>query len=276
MDGPATAGYTRPMERFGPYAITAVVDDQDPYIAVYRATAEDGTSVLLRVLQQTIDKEGDEYQRFRHEYRTLNQLRSPSVARVVDSGVFEGKVFYAVAAGRISRPLEEFLRSRSHRFTWQEAVDIGRQVAEGVAHMNSHGVLHRDIRATSVYYDPSTGEALIAEFNLVRNFQLESLTLQGIQRMALPVVTPEGSREEPYTVQTDVYLVGNLIHELVQGKAKPRYTFVYRPLRELGHEVPVELDELLARALSEEPAERFLTCGELARGLRSLATLRSA
>jgi len=258
------------MEQFGNYKITGVVNEDDPYIAVYRATDEQGRAVLLRILQAEIDRDSAAYQRFTHEYRTLNQLKHPGIAPILDSGVVGGKVFYAAAAGRITRPLEEFLRSRSHSFTWREAVDIGRQVAEAVHHIHGHGALHRDIRTTSVYYDPSTDEAVVAEFNLVRNFQLQSLTMQGFQRMALPVPTPEGAKEAPFTVQTDVYLVGNLVYDLVRGKSSPRYRFDYKPLAERGLEVPPALDQVLARALHEEPGGRYPSCEVLAQALRGL------
>lgn len=255
--------------QFGAYRIKRLIHNQGGYVSVFEAASADGMPVLLRVLNQQLDLASPEYKRFVAEFTSLSELCHPGILPVLDVGAIAGKAYYAAPLSTF-KSLADHLTEGRVELEWRDAVEIGKQVLEALEHMHAARILHRDLRTTSVYYDLGSGRAVIAEFNLVRNFNLPSLTLQGVQRVALPLITPEIVRELELTPLTDLYLVGNLVYEIVAGKSGISLDFKYRPLRPQIPEVPEALDRILEKALQEEPRKRFQSCAEFRGALAAL------
>jgi eukaryotic-like serine/threonine-protein kinase len=256
------------MTDFGSYRILERLRTQGGYVTVYRAETADGVPCLLRVLNGEVDPRGDEFQRFQQEFRTLQDLFHPGILPVLDSGQVDGQAYYAAPMAGF-RSLQEELEERG-TFDWRLAVEIALQVLEAVEHMHASRVLHRDLRTSSIFWDPQERKAVVAEFNLVRNFNEPSLTLQGVKPVAMPLIVPESIREIDFTEETDLYLMGNLIYELVSGESAIRLDFTYRPLSGRIDGVPRRLDEILGLCLAEEPTDRYREAQALRKDLQVL------
>lgn len=263
-------GYGGPMAKFGPYKIKKLLANHAGYVSVFKAQDAEGVGVLLRVLNTAVDPGGAAYQRFQQEFRTLEKLFHPNILPVLDAGQIEGKAYYAAPVRPTLRPLSDFLTGGLVEFEWRDAVDIGAQVLDALDHMHASGVLHRDLRTTSVYYDMDSAQAVIAEFGMVKNFELPNLTMQGVAKVSVPIVTPESARDQPATARTDLYLLGNLVYEILAGESGVRYDFAYVPLLDRGVDAPAALDTLLAKVLAEDPAARPASCAELKAALVAL------
>jgi serine/threonine-protein kinase len=254
----------------GEYKIKKLVQNQGGYVSIFRATSAAGDPVLLRVLNAPPDADEASYRRFTREFETLEELRHPAILPVLDCGVIDDKAFYAVPFRPTLRPLEEWRASGNLEFEWTDALDIGLQVLEAVDYMHGQGVLHRDLRTTTVYYDMETAQAVIAEFSMVRNFNTHSLTLQGVKPVSIGIISPEAVRDVAFTEQTDLYLLGNLIYEVIAGVSGIHLDFGYKPLHDLAFDVPDGLDPVLARALAEEPGDRYPDLTTFAAALREV------
>ncbi len=259
------------MTTFGRYRIKKLVSSQG-YLSVFLAQAEDGANVLLRVLNELVDSESPSYRRFEAEFQTLSSLCHPGILPVLDSGCVQGKVFYAAPTSPTFRPLSEILAGRTVEFDWRDAVAIGQDVLAALEYLHASDILHRDIRAGSVYYDMDSGKSLIAEFGMVRNFAFSSLTLQGVQPSSLPTLTPETIRDLPFTPATDLYLLGNLVYEVLAGESAIRLDFAYPGLVGRREGIPPGLDPILARALAPEPKDRFPSAREFRLALAGLSS----
>lgn len=255
--------------QFGDYQIERPLRGRHENVAVYQAARADGVPVLLRVLKAPVQVESDEYRRFQNQFEALRGLFHPGILPVLDAGEIGGKAYYAA-------PVASFLTLADHleqarvQFEWRDAAEVGVQLADALQHMHDARVLHRDLRLEGIAYDIESGSAQIAEFDLVRSFQLPSLTLQGVKLGAMPQVMPETAREEPLTERSDVYQLAGVLYEMLAGTRAVGLDFRYRSLRQAHPAVPEEFDALLGRCLAEDPEDRPGSAAELRDALRDL------
>ena len=255
--------------QFGDYQIERPLRGRHESVAVYQAASADGVPVLLRVLKAPVDVDSDDYRRFLNQFEALRGLFHPGILPVLDSGEIGGKAYYAAPVASF-QTLADHLEQQRVQFEWRDAAEAGVQLADALQHMHDARVLHRDLRLEGIVYDIETGSAQIAEFDLVRSFQLPSLTLQGVKLGAMPQVMPETAREEPLTERSDVYQLAGVLYEVLTGKRAVGLDFQYRSLREDLPAVPEAFDALLARCLAEDPEDRPETAGEFRDALRDL------
>ncbi len=257
------------MKQFGSYTVKRVLPSAGGPVSVFQAVNTEGLAVLLRVLTSEVDPNSDEYLRFQTEFETLRALFHPHILPVLDLGEVDGKPFYAAPADSF-HTLADHRREGRVEFEWFDAVAIGIQLADALAHMHQARILHRDLKLSGVIYDIESRQAMISEFALVRNFELPSLTLQGVKMGALPRVMPETTRGEALTERSDVYQLANLLYELLAKEPGVGFDFSYRPLSGRGVEAPEAFDRVLETALQEETEKRYPDALAFQEALRSL------
>jgi serine/threonine-protein kinase len=255
--------------QFGDYRIERPLRGRHEGVAVYQAENADGVPVLLRVLKTPVRIDSDEYKRFQNQFEALRSLFHPGILPVLDSGEIGGKAYYAAPVASF-QTLADHLDQGRVQFEWRDAAEVGVQLADALQHMHDARVLHRDLRLEGIAYDIESGSAQIAEFDLVRSFQLPSLTLQGVKLGAMPQVMPETAREIPLNERSDVYQLAGVLYEMLTGSRAVGLDFLYRSLREKLPSVPEAFDELLARCLAEDPEDRPESASELRDALQEL------
>lgn len=150
---------------------------------------------------------GGEVAEFEAAARVLQALSHPSIVAYVDHGFDAASQRYYLAMRYVdgvalTKRMTEVISTRL-------AVRIARDVAEGLAHAHDRGVLHRDLKPENVMLtrrDGSPDRAVVLDF--------------GIARWGTPLyMAPEQWREEELTGATDVYALGVMLFELLEGKA---------------------------------------------------------
>src|SRR5262245_42007419 len=114
---------------------------------VYRA--EDLTlrrEVGLKVLASTASSAAVE--RFLREARAAASLNHPSICTVYDAGEHEGRPYIAMELLK-GRTLRELLLSQ--RLPVADALDMGAQIADGLAAAHAKGIIHRDIKPANIW-----------------------------------------------------------------------------------------------------------------------------
>ncbi len=166
--------------------------------------------------------------------------------------------------------------STRDRSFFREAARLGREAAEALEHAHEQGVLHRDIKPSNLMVD-GRGHLWVTDFGLAR-FQGEaSLTAPGDLLGTLRYMSPEQATADHAVVdeRTDVYSLGATLYELVAlqpvfagsdrqellrriAQDEPR-----RP-RAIEPAVPRDLETIILKAMSKEPAARYATAQQLA------------
>ncbi len=106
-------------------------------------------------------------ERFLNEIKVTANLQHPHILPLHDSGEADGFLFYVMPFVE-----GESLRDRLNRETQlsvEDALQISREVADGLSHAHELGVVHRDIKPENILL--TGGHALVADFGIARAVQ---------------------------------------------------------------------------------------------------------
>jgi eukaryotic-like serine/threonine-protein kinase len=216
-------------------------------------------------------------ERFLREIRVAARLAHPHILTVHDSGDADGLLWYTmpVVDG-------ESLRQRLKRegpLPLDEAVRIGRSVAEALDFAHGQGVVHRDVKPENILL--FGGEPMVADFGIALAMDAadqDRLTQTGLSLGTPSYMSPEQALGDTrLDRRTDIYSLGCVVYEMLAGE--PPYTgptpqaVVARrltgppPPLAAVRDLPDALEQATRKALARNPADRFATGREFARAL---------
>lgn len=257
---------------------------------VYKAN----DTVLNRTVAVKIPKdEPDEESRaaFLMEARAAARLDHSGIVRVYDAGEIDGQCFQVssyCSGGNLSA-----LIASGVSYSWQAIAKMAEQLANAMQHAHERGVVHRDLKpANIVLAAPVSGdgndevpELCITDFGLARLVEIQQERSESSQLVGTPCyMSPEqlGSARELNSALSDLYSLGVILYELLTGQ-KPyqakSFVEVVDQIRDCYPEppsavregVPAELEIIALKCMSEDPADRYSDCGQLASELQRFA-----
>jgi tRNA A-37 threonylcarbamoyl transferase component Bud32 len=227
--------------------------------------------VALKVLAPHLSDRAAVRARFREAARVQQSLDHPNILRVHD--VVESGGELLLVTPLVEGTLDELISDRA--LAKGRALLILGQVADAIDHAHRAGVVHGDVKPRNVL----VGEddvAYLADFGLataVSGAAAGAAASPG----TIDYTAPERLRGEPASPSADVYALACVLFECVTGSVPYAYEtaagvvgghFFDAPARPSGlvKGVPAELDELLARGLAKDPADRPASARELVDG----------
>jgi serine/threonine-protein kinase len=169
--------------------------------------------VALKFLPRALEGDTERLERLYGEVRMARQVSHPAVCRVWDVGEAEGQHFLSMELVD-GENLASLLR-RIGRFPQDKAVEIARQVADGLAAAHEKGVLHRDLKPANVMLD-AQGKVRLTDFGLAG---LAAEMRGGDVRSGTPAyMAPEQLQGREVTARSDIYSLGLVLYELVTGR----------------------------------------------------------
>jgi len=211
--------------------------------------------------------------RFRREGRTAARLSHPNVVQVYDAGEgeLEGRrVSYIVMEYAPGGDLRSLI-SRRGTIPEGELRRLGEKVCAGLAHAHGRGVVHRDIKPHNILLD-GRGEPKVSDFGIARALEATRVTRTGSFLGTALYSSPEQLRGERAGPESDVYSLGVTLYQAATGRLPFEGTPMEVACRHLSEDPPppraanpalsLELEEIILRCLSKDPAARPET-GEL-------------
>ena len=256
---------------------------------VYRARDERlHRDVAVKVLPSHLAEDRAALERFRREARAVAALSHPSIVSIFDFGEENG-VQYAV-----TEYLEgETLRARlgRGRFAAREALELLRDIADGVAAAHARGIVHRDLKPENIFLT-TDGRVKVLDFGLARrDHSLFSAvdpsitevipTEPGVVMGTIGYIAPEQIEGRLPTPATDIFSLGCILYELIAGTgpfqrqsaAHAMVALLHDPaprLEKSGDPFRRQADLLIQRCLEKAPFERPPDAGALAAEIRAV------
>ena len=230
---------------------------------VYRADdLELGQSVALKFLNERLGESPVAMDRLRREVRIARGISHPNVCRTYDISEEDGHVF-VVMEYIDGEDLASVLR-RLGRPSRDKAVEISRQLCMGVAAAHENGILHRDLKPANIMID-GRGRVRVTDFGLAGLVE-ELAQEQGISGTP-EYMAPEQLNGKPATVQSDVYALGLILHEVFSGR-RIHESGDLREIRErqssgsiidsisFDRDVDPAVERVISRCLEYDPKDR--------------------
>ena len=235
--------------------------------------------IALKFLPPDLTRDPDAKQRFILEAKAASALDHQNICNVHDIGETDDGQIFIVMAFYEGETLKEKIEGGLLQIS--EAIDLALQVAEGLSEAHRAGIVHRDIKPANILVTKS-GVAKILDFGLAKLTGRTILTRTGSTPGTAAYMSPEQVRGETVDERTDVWSLGAVLYEMLSGqrpfKAEYENALFYSilntdpaPLTEVRADVPVTLDQIVAKCLAKSPQDRYKRADELILNLRSSA-----
>ncbi len=235
-----------------------------------------GRLVAVKVLRPEIAASiGAE--RFLREIHVAARLTHPHILPLHDSGEAEGLLYYVMPFIE-GESLRDRLK-REHHLDLDQALGLGRAVADALDYAHQHGVVHRDIKPENILI--ANGQAMLADFGIARAVSsgAELLTEAGSAVGTPMYMSPEQVEGDPdLDGRSDIYSLGCVLFEALTGvppfQGRSAQGILVRrliesppPLRSLNSQIPAVVEAVITRAVARAPGDRFATAAGLASAL---------
>ena len=159
-------------------------------------------TVALKVMNPEIARDELARKRFLREAQATASMTSDHIVTI--HAVAEHlDVPYLAMEYLIGEPLDRWLKRRG-RPSLDETLNIGIDVARGLAAAHAHELIHRDIKPSNIWLDTASGRAKILDFGLARDQKSASnLTNSGVI-LGTPAYMPRSRRSRPTSMPVPI------------------------------------------------------------------------
>jgi serine/threonine protein kinase len=254
-------------QEFGPFLIEKELGS-GAMGAVYLARyIKNNHRVAIKIMSSAINSNASSslVSRFEREAEILKHLNNPNIVRLFGIGKFKGLRYYAMEV--IDGETLEAILLRKGAFSWDETIELGKQICNALQHAHDNGVVHRDIKLSNLMVTKQ-GVLKLTDFGIAKDLDGTLLTGANCAIGTAAYMSPEQCRgESTVTGKSDLYSLGVVLFELLTGKRPFRgnnavelflhhvQTKPERPSR-INLEIPKFLDTLILHLLEKDPDDR--------------------
>lgn len=248
--------------------------------------------VVIKVVRSFLASDQQFIDMFINEARLSSRLNHANVVQIFDFGKHDQSYFIAMeyVRGASLFDLRKRCRDCGVPFPPTLVAEIGAQVARGLHYAHSLsdkgkllGIVHRDVTPHNVLlsYD---GAVKLTDFGIAKASTTH--TAPGVLKGKFAYMAPEQARGEPVDSRTDIFALAVVLWEMLTGGRlfdgdselavlRAVQESLIAPPSRLNPDVPGELSDIVLKALSRPPADRYANAFEFERALATFV-LRAA
>jgi Tol biopolymer transport system component len=236
--------------------------------------------VAIKVLPAGLARDPDRIARFEREARAAGALNHPNIVAVYDIGR-DGDTYWIATELVGGESLAKVIERGP--LGVPRALEIGRQIADGLAAAHAAGIVHRDLKPANIMVTRD-GRVKILDFGLAlrRRTSQDSTTIdmtdEGTVLGTAGYMSPEQVRGEVVDHRSDLFSFGVILYEMLGGKrafaggssVEVMHAILKEDPPELPASVPPVFDRIMRRCLQKDRERRFQTAADLLFALQFL------
>ncbi len=249
-----------------------------------------GKVAAMKVLRRDLADDAQAAKRFVHEVEVVSKLEHPNIVQTFDFGEWHGLLYLVMELVR-GEDLAVQVR-RDGAISIDRALPLFVQVCQALDEAHHAGVIHRDLKPDNiVVFRRREGEHVkVLDFGLAKLREqagLAEVTGAGSLVGTPYYMAPEQVRSEGISERTDIYALGATIYRVVTGvpvfQGETPMAILSRhltdpvvPPSQRLPGLPLDLDHLLLKALSKDPANRFESAKAMLLAIENVLAARLA
>lgn len=252
-------------DRIGNYLIQDEIGSGGMGTVYLAEHVETHAQVAVKILPASLSREPGFIARFGREIAAMQQLSSPQIVELYESGEDHGIYYYAMEYVR-GETLTSRLK-RDKRIPWREVIELGVQLCKALKSAHNSGIVHRDLKPSNLLIDPD-GNVKLTDFGIAQVFATSKLTVTGGILGTAEYMSPEQAQGSRATRQSDIYSLGAVLYVMLTGRPpftgkttleiiqKHRFSQFDSPKR-IVPDIPHWLDEIVCKCLAKKPEDRY-------------------
>ena len=229
--------------------------------------------VALKFLPPHVSGSEQDKSRFLQEAQAAAALSHPNICTIYGIEEHEGRQFIVMQFVE-----GQMLQEKKQNLSLKQALEIGIQIADGLAAAHEKGVVHRDIKPENIMIRKD-GSAQVMDFGLAKLRGASRLTKEGSTVGTAGYMSPEQVQGLEVDHRTDIFSLGVILYEMFTGqspfKGVHETAITYEivnvdppPMATVKPDLDPEIDAIVLDCLAKDPADRYQSAAELARNLR--------
>lgn len=267
-----------PLGQLGEYKVKELIGDGASGLLYRAVDPRIGREVAIKVLRSELASQDESRLRLNREARAVAGLKHENVVQLYEFGTAPGFPPYLVMEYVNGESLGQRLK-RDGFLPPREAVDIIAPVLCALGAAHEQKLIHRDVKPTNILLDRA-GKPRIADFGLaLLDDENSELTREGSLAGTPAYISPEQILD-PHNVdgRSDTYSAGVVLYQMLTGEL-PFQGVVRMTLlavlhkdppapRQYNDEIPRDLETIVLKSMSKDPAKRYQTAGAMADDLQ--------
>jgi serine/threonine protein kinase len=261
---------------------------------VYRAMDVNlARPVAIKVMHDQYSRELEFQQRFQQEAQASARLEHPSIVGVYHFGREQGLLYLVMelVPGLSLGAYMKQLAARQQVIRLDETILLMAQVADALGYAHRKGVIHRDVKPDNIIVkqlnqaerpDEPPLRAVMTDFGLAKLVEGGVETKTGEFFGTLAYISPEQIMDAPLDGRSDIYALGIVLFQLATGELPFNVRTPSEALKKHMEEpppsprsiqpgVPEQLEQIILKALSKRPEDRYQTGEEMGVDLRQVS-----
>src|SRR5918998_933357 len=230
--------------------------------------------------------------RFEREAYIQSQLDHPGIVKIYDYIVAE-QTYYIVMEYVEGWSLAQLMKGAGGALPCERALALFDQILAAVSYAHTftyqdqsgaqhRGIIHRDLKPPNILVTPED-KIKITDFGIVKVVGSETTDTHGAGYGSPRYVSPEQAEGLEVDQRSDIYSLGIILYEMLTGS--PPFGNERHPLKrteilrahleeppplptEINPLIPLEVEDIILRALEKDPAGRYATTADFLRAVR--------
>jgi eukaryotic-like serine/threonine-protein kinase len=260
-----------PGDQLDHYQIEGIADHNGA-ASVFRGTdLRTNRPVAIKIPDPEMETDPVFFERFQREEEIGKTLDHPGILKVfVDD---HRSQTYIVTEWFEGKPLRQLLAQG--KLPHERAVRIALNVANVLAYIQNHGVVHRDLRPENILIGAGD-QAKLINFGVAAKTGARRITFTNLAQIVgvSEYVSPEELTGKRTDARSDIYALGVVLYEMLTGRTPfegsgPYDRLLLHPVppREIDPAISPQLQEVIYRALEREPKDRYANAHDFASDL---------